>query len=759
MTPSLDPIFESYVVVALMAAALLALLFIGPAYGSLSTSKRVSLILLRCGVICLATVAMLRPGCIRYTTQRESAVLVLAVDVSRSMTLPQRPGEPATRYQAQQEALANVQSLLRELGRSIDVEVFAYDSQVQQLPFKNGVIEFPDKPVGEQTDLAGSVYEALLKQRGKRLIGLLVLGDGSQTAFNTPIELPAVQRELRDRNVPVYAVGFGPIGDEAISEDVAVVSFPDQRDVFVKNEMLIQGAVRVRHFVNRQIPVSLIIEKDNKVIQTLGPEMIMASEKVETIDVSFNYSPQEPGQYKLTLKAEDQRGELVTRNNELSAYLKVLDGGLKVLFLTGDLRWEANFLRRSLDSSQDIELDFQWIDKRRRDTWPIDLNRELAGDDYDVIILGDLDSSALYDASVADNSLKALAEAVKRGKGLIALGGYNAFGPGGYGETPLADVLPVTFGSRERQPVGAEITTFDLHHEGPLVMLPSSSHYLTALGGSGDNESIWRSLPPLTGANKFKSVKPTARTLAETEKGIPLLVASEFGEGRVLAFAGDSTWQWWMKGGRDQHRQFWRQVVLWLARREGVEKDDVWVKLRQRRFNPGSQMTFTAGARSGLNQPVTDANWNVTITLPDGSTQSTELALEEESYRGDYQIGTTPGTYTLLLTAEKDGRKLGEASAQFMVFDHDVELSNPAADYDRLRRLTEASQKAGGEFIQPHELERALKAIQSRPLKTESLVKEKWRLGDTWWDAWTAFILFAALIFSEWFLRKKWGLV
>lgn len=759
MTPTLDPIFDSYGVVALLVSALLAILFVGPAYGGLTVSRRFVLLAMRISVILLAGVAMLRPGCIRYTSRQESAVLAIAVDVTRSMTLPETPGEPATRYEAEQQALRNVAPLIEELQKNVEVEVFAYDSQVTSLPIEAGEVSFPAEPNGEQTDLAAAVYETLLRQRGKRLLGLIVLGDGAQTAFNSPIELPAVQRELHDLQAPLYAVGFGPIGDDAVSEDVSVVSFPDQRDVFVKNEMLIQGAIRVRHFVNKEIPVSLIIEKDDRVISTLGPEMIVAGEKDETIDVAFRYSPQEPGQYKLTLKAADQRGELVTRNNELSAYLTVLEGGLKVLFLTGELRWEGNFLRRSLDASQDIELDFQWIDKRRRDTWPVDIRRELAGDEYDVIILGDLDSAALYANGAADSSMRSLATAVSKGKGLITLGGYNAYGPGGYGNSPLAALLPITFGDRERQPVGQPITTFDLHHEGPLVMLPTGDHYLTMLGPDADNESIWRSLPPLTGANKFKTVKPTARVLAESEEGIPLLVASEYGQGRVLAFAGDSSWQWWMRGSRDAHRRFWRQVVLWLARREGVENDDVWIKLRQRRFNPGSEMTFVAGARTGLNQPVTDADWNVQVTQPDGSIKTANMTLQGEEYQGKFPIGDLPGTYSISISAAQQGRSLGEASAQFMVFDHDVELSNPAAEHDRLKRLTAATEEAGGKFLQPHELADALREIMARPLETESLVKEKWRLGDTWWDAWLAFLAFATLLIGEWALRKKWGLI
>ena len=39
---------------------------------------------------------------------------------------------------------------------------------------------------------------------------------------------------------------------------------------------------------------------------------------------------------------------------------------------------------------------------------------------------------------------------VREGAGLMMIGGYHSFGPGGYRETPLADVLPVEIGPAQR---------------------------------------------------------------------------------------------------------------------------------------------------------------------------------------------------------------------------------------------------------------------------------------------------------------------
>ena len=84
------------------------------------------------------------------------------------------------------------------------------------------------------------------------------------------------------------------------------------------------------------------------------------------------------------------------------------------------------------------------------------------------------------------------------------------------------------------------------------------------LGPAADRDRTWNQLPPLEGANRLGEPKPAAQVLSEAPDGKPLLVVQDAG-GRVMAFAGDTTWHWWMEGFESQHKQFWRQVVLWLA--------------------------------------------------------------------------------------------------------------------------------------------------------------------------------------------------
>ena len=195
---------------------------------------------------------------------------------------------------------------------------------------------------------------------------------------------------------------------------------------------------------------------------------IKADTDGQLLPVQFTYVPKTPGEFKLTLEVPDQSGELVTTNNQLSTFVNVLAGGLNVLYIEGGFRVEQKFIRRALDSSPDINVDFIRIDPRDPTNRPVDLAERLKSGKYDVYILGDVDSSAFK-----GDELKSLAQAVERGAGLIMLGGFHSFGAGGYANTPLNNILPVTMDRFDRQNPDEPVRG-DLQLPGPLPIRPTA---------------------------------------------------------------------------------------------------------------------------------------------------------------------------------------------------------------------------------------------------------------------------------------------
>jgi len=749
-----QPVLNSYAVVAAIATVLCLALLIRPSFRALNGLRRGMLVAIRLMVITLVVIAMLRPTRISTTTTPQTAVLIVLFDQSRSMQLPDSSGQQS-RWDVEREALERVQPILGELANKLEVKVYGYDSELHPVELVREGMSLPDAADGEQTDIGSSLHDALARELGKRLAAVVLLGDGVQTAFDPAVEIQEAGREIARLGYPLHAVAFGPAGDVVQARDVAVENLQDQYTIFVKNELPLRAALRVYGYVNQPIPVELLIEKPSGETDTVGPATFTAREDGQQVAIEMRYVPKQAGRYKLTLRTVEQPGELVTKNNQLSAYLRVLEGGLKILYLEGELRWEQEFLRRSLDASPDIEVDFRWIDWRQRGPRPVDMAQTLSDPGYDAFILGDLNSVLLGEVN-----LRLLAEAVDRGKGLALLGGNHSFGPGGYLNTPLADVMPIVMDRFEKQDFDAPIRE-DLHLKGPLRMLPTRPHSVTALASDKDNDAAWKRLPWLTGANKFVDVKNAAgvRVLAETEKGQPIVVAGEYGRGRVLTMAGDSTWRWWMQGHQSAHKRFWRQVVLWLVRRDTLEQDDVWIKMNQRRFNPGARVTFTAGANTAAGDVIADATVRAELIMPDEAKRELRPASEGDHWIGSIESVNEPGDYAIEITAEREGKLIGRARGEFLVFDRDIELSNPAADHDQLARLANLTKEFGGRLVAPEQLPALLEELRDRPPEMEIEVQTKWQLADTNRDAWLFFLCFVASLTAEWTLRKRWGLV
>jgi hypothetical protein len=755
MNWSFDPILNSYLVVGLLGLGLVLSLLVGPIFRNLSVTQRRTLRVLRGLLVVLILLLMLRPTHVSTRPQPQSASLLILFDQSRSMQLPNAT-EDRSRWEAQAATLQSAVPLLDELESVLEVKVLPYDGTLQSSVWQDRQLNLPDAPEGDETDIGTSLYQAVRQEQGKRLVGVVLLGDGTQTAAQPDVEIYEAARELGHLGYPLYTIAYGPSSDSVQSRDVAVENLPEQYTVFVKNELVVHGLVRVRGYVNQQIPITMVIENDAGEKETIGPVIVQADKDNQQLDVQLTYVPQTPGQYRLTFQAEPQPGELVNRNNQLTAFLTVREGGLKVLYLEGEPRLEQKFIRWALESSPEIDLDFQWFPQRLRGAWPVDLAGVFDQSDYDVFLLGDCDRDALGEAN-----LKQLAAAVEAGQGLIALGGYHSFGPGGYRTSPLAEVLPVTMDRFARQSFDEPLQS-SWHVPGPLQMRPSRPHPVTMLAPPDENEEAWRRLRPLTGANRWSAVRqsPSVRLLAEAQDGTPLLVAGEYGRGRVLAFAGDSTWQWWRQGMKAKHTRFWRQIVLWLAQRDDLTRTDVWIDLAQRRLPKGSQVTFTTGARSATGDVIPSTQLEATYVDRLGESRTIRLARDGDHWVGTIDRVDQPGSCEIrVMATDVSGQLVGIAKAQFEITDQNVELASPAADPDQMIRLANLTRDAGGRVLAPEQLPDLLEEIKANPPKLVEQVLTKWQLTDTSLDAWLMLLAIVGLLSAEWILRKRWGLV
>ncbi len=704
----------------------------------------------------LVILAMLRPTLVWTTVTQRPATLIVLADSSRSMQVADVVGNKS-RWDALRTALDEAWPELANLDDELELKLYTFDSQTQERDVSLGQPDLPERPEGDQTALGVVLDEVLRREAGKRIAAVIVLSDGAQRAMagkDLPPQMPA--RRMADLGNPLYALPLGQSRSLDQTRDVALTELRANQTVFVKNPLDVGALAQATGFVNQDVPVQLLVETAPGKMEVVATTKVRADAAGSKLPINLEYVPPTSGEIKVTLKAADQPGELVTTNNELSTFVTVLDGGLNVLYLNGAILPEQNFLRRSLDASPDINVDYLYLNARKPQTKPSDLVERFKPGKYNVYILGDLDSKAF-----TTEELTALRTAVEKGAGLIMLGGLHSFGAGGYG----SDALGRRAADQDRLHRTAELRRADPHRFAPAgkPQAADAAHAVRpfaqpdAVGaGRAERRRLGQTAAAWMGPIASPAIKPGAGVLAETTDGKPLLVAQEFGAGRVLAFAGDSTWRWVMGGQEAAHKRFWRQVVLWLRARTTRPAGSVWIRLDQTTLRPGQPRGVRrrrengrrrAGARRRASTP-----WSSIVPIAARQFRFGCAAKADET-AGTFAMHWRPATTRWKSRPRCAAQPLGEAQGPLpRVYEQDLELDNPAADRGALEGLAAMT---GGKTLAPKQLPKLVEQIrkQLHDLEVETQIKE------TLWDNWPFFVLLVSVLGLEWYLRKKWGLV
>ncbi|MCG8450878.1 MAG: glutamine amidotransferase [Pirellulales bacterium] len=742
-----------------VAVLLVLVMFVGPEANRLSRRQRALLLGLRAGTALLLLLAMWRPTLVATETRRLPGSLVLLLDSSRSMQIADSLGNDS-RWNALKSVLTAASDQFAELAEAWDLKFYQFDETLSSVKLAEGQAKLAEQPDGPQTAIGSSLEDVLEREAQQRIVAVLLLSDGAQRSF-APRDVPpqTVVRRLAIDNIPLYTFTFGKPA-LGLQSDLRVDDLLVNDVVFAETPVTVNATIVADGYANQKHKVRLLWETPEGEMKAVDTRQVPLESKHRRVSIPLAHTPRYPGEYKVSVQIESPEGELVTANNEQSTFVSVLKGGVNVLYLAGASRIgghpgiEPRFILSALQAHADLNVRYELLNYRQT---KLDLHATLEEGKYDVYLIADVDVNAL-------NSLtwKKIAQDVDRGAGLAMLGGFHSFGPGGFRGSALAPVLPIVMGRAERQNFG-EPPRQDMHVPGPLRFSPvpmgNSLHPIVRINDQKNTAIDWSQLPALDGANRFErtQLKPHAQIIATTADAAswPLLVAGAWGNGRSLAFAADSTWHWQMEGFGEVHRRFWRQLVMWLARKDDTDGESVWVRLDGRRYQRGSRVEFSLGALNALREPSTSASFDIQVERPDGSQVPVRSSRRGESFVANFTETALPGDYRVTVAASDKGLLLGTAQARFTVPDLDMELDQPAAEPTLMKALAGLTAEAGGAWLAPEELPQLLEELKSRTKEFEEAVETK----QTLWDTWPMLLSVVGLLSGEWYLRKRWGLV
>ncbi len=733
---------------------------------------------LRMIAVLLCLLAALRPSIILSETREQPTSVLVLVDTSSSMQIGDEINSQ-TRFEVARSVVERLVDQIDQLDE-VDLELLRFDDSLRQLPpvdrwdetavadastdpsddesdddsdasdpSENGTEDRPQgdpvAPLGRTTKLGTGMNEAIdRRQDGRTIAAALVISDGASNAGDPPL---SVAERFASLNIPVSTVGVGQsVG--GTSRDIAVRSLVAGPRAFVKNVVTARAALEVNGFEGRPLDVELFVEGRVSPIARTTVTPQPGQNVVNVPDLKF--TPQLPGEVMLTLRVTPQPGELIESNNAYSSFLNVSSGGVNVLYIQGNLSWEYRYLTYALDASPDIQVDRVALRSRDRRVGALQDEYFTPGR-YDVYILGDVSAAKFTPAQ-----LRLLSDAVDKGAGLAMLGGQDSFGDGGWASTSVADRLPIVLqpGDGQFAPDGGVRMTVDEENQ---------LNYVLQIGPTPQrSRELWSQLPPMPQVNRFGQPKPLAIVMARSRPSDQPILVGQDGRGRTLAFGGD-TWFW--GASRDQehrsaHRQFWRQAILWLAHREEQGEITVEIDLEGRRFAAGQEIPVAARALDAKRDLIPGVQFRSEVRyqgragqvgVDEGEPLPLEMFAQDQVGQGTFYDALEPGVYEITVNATKDGEPIGQDTARFIAFEDNRELENPAANYNLLEKIAQATD---GQFLGPEQIDDFLE-----PLSEADYTQYVSRVEHRIWDNWPFFLAFVAVLTAEWVIRKRHGWV
>jgi uncharacterized membrane protein len=708
--------------------------------GEQTLRDRIVLTTLRVAVVALLAFCLLRPSLVLKAAVPQQNFLGVLLDDSRSMTIADRDGQTRTQF-VQDQFGQPTSPLLDALSKKFVLRYFRFSNSVDRLNAPGDM-----KYGGSATRLGPALERARDELAGLPLAGLVMVTDGADTSDASLDESLA---SLKARSVPVFTVG---VGQDRFARDIQVSRVESPQSTLKGTSLSVDVVISHTGFAGAKIPLN--VEDEGRIVSSQEVTLPSTGEST-TVRVTFTTNDAGARLFRFTVPV--QTDEQVTQNNSRDALVEVSDRREKVLYLEGEPRFEAKFIRRAVEDDKNLQVVI--LQRTAEDKYlRLDVGSpdELVGGfpktreelfAYRAVILGSVEA-----ASFSPDQLRMLADFVsKRGGGLLMLGGRRAFAEGGWAGTPVAEVLPVELDAPARgaaqyfsllsvKPTRAGATF-------PVTQLPPVEKA---------SSNRWDDLPAVSAVNSVRTVKPGATVLLtgsdDRKQEQVVLAFQRYGRGKALALPIQDSWLWKMDATiavtDTTHATFWRRLVRWLV--DGVP-DPVSITTASDRVEPGEPIKLNAEVVDPAFVEVNDAKVVAQVTTPSGKTLEVPMewsVSKDGDYRGSF-VPDEPGLYEVKGTATRAQGDLGTSVLHTRASAGDAEYFDAAMRSSLLERVAE---ETGGRFFTTANAASLPEAITFSG-RGVTVVEER-----DLWDMPILLMLMLACIGAEWGYRRTRGL-
>ena len=731
-------------VAAVLAAAAAIAVSLNRRRDALPVLRLAAIGLLQVAMVAAVLTLLWRPALSTQTLRAQENSVALLLDTSASMSYGD--GEAS---RLQQAVAALDEGTLDGLADLFEVRLYAFSGVSETIDALTGV-----PAPGDATRIGGALVDVLREARSSALGAVVLISDGADNSG----ELDAARlAEIAGYGVPVHTVG---VGRESIPEDIELES------------VALSGQVMPGSRISAQVSIRYA-EPGEARLRVYDGDAVMASEAVTLPEgtgittrwVEFDIG--DAGVKDLRFSLDPLPGEGNVTNNTQYRTVIAPEARRSILYVEGEPRWEYKFIRRALDDDPAVRLASllrttpnkfyrQGIDSQEELENGFPEDRETLFR-YDGLVIGSFSAAGLNEEQ--QGHIRDFVS--ERGGSLLMLGGRRGLADGGWGNSVVAEVLPVQLPDLDapsfmRVPVPVELTAEG--QESLVIRLDADRE---------TNRELWQGMPDIADFQYVGAVKPGAVTLLEAQvRGTaqPLLVHQRFGRGQVYVLASGGTWRWQMQlPSQDQrHEAFWRQILHALVT---STPDPVVLTAERSYYVDEDEVVLRARVRDGSFEPVANANVQLSVSgdaiaggpATGGPTTGGPVAGEPVAMQ---PVPGEPGAYEATVVADAAGLYRFEASASVDEetlgrADYSVRRSTGISEHFQIQQnrplLERVASLTGGRYFTLGELAELPETIQF----SEAGIVER-ELLDLWNMPFN-FLLLLLLKAGEWVVRLYWG--
>ena len=696
-------------------------------------------------VVAVLLVLLWQPAITVAELKPQQNIIAVLVDDSRSMAI----SEGGVTRQAQAvKALEN--GVLASLNRSFQTRLYRVDAVAARIDRLTDL-----EPRAPSTRIGDSLKQLSEETSDLPIGAIVLLSDGADNSGGID---PEAISALRARHIPVHTVGFGlERAEHDVELDDAVVAPRALAD----SRLAARITLHQRGYAGAGVSLTVRDVSTNQAKVLASRTIRLGSDgNLQTETLLFNIGS--AGARTLQIAAAPLPGEQNLANNILTRVVNVGSSPRRILYVEGEPRWEYKFIRQaeeddrmvqivSMDRTSQNKIYRQGIadPKELADGFPSRPDELFV---YQGLIIGSVEAG--YFTPGQQELIREFVD--RRGGGLLLLGGQFALADGGWKASSLTDLLPTTLPTeagtfhRETDPKnGITHTTAELAPAGV------DSIITRLVDDPAANAARWKTLPYLMDYQDPGTPKPGAAVLANmiTPEGrtLPLLTTESFGRGRTAIMATGGSWRWQMSSalGDTAHDLFWQQLLRWLV---SDTPGHVAASVPAQMLLDNGTVMLSAEVRDPQYNPAPDARVEAHILGPSGVSalvEMTPVADNPGRFEGTWSAPRA-GAYLTEVTAERAGQELGRDVLSFQRMDGVAESFHTEQNRDLLERL---ATQTGGQYWKPSDLGKLANRI---PFSEAGVTMRETK---DLWDLPLVLLVLLLLRFSEWWLRRKWGIV